>query len=242
MLRRKAPSHCWRLPESNAARILVVEDDERLSSVLKRGLVEEGHVVDAAYDGVDAEACALGGAYDAIVLDVNLPKRDGLSVLRALRAAGDATPVLLLTSRDTTQDVVEGLDAGADDYLRKPFVFAELQARLRTISRRPPAAAAELLSHGDVTFNVRLRRGFRAGRDLNLTLREGTFLEFFLRHSAELVRREALEQAVFDRESEVTSNVIDVYVSRLRAKLTAAGEPQILETVRGTGYRLATPE
>jgi DNA-binding response OmpR family regulator len=219
-------------------RLLVIEDDFRLGDVLRRGLGEQGHVVDVASDGSDGEAWARDGAYEGIVLDLNLPKRDGLSVLRALRSAGISTPVLILTSRDTAEDVVDGLDAGADDYLRKPFVFSELYARLRAITRRDGRSTQEaVLSAGDIFFDLRSRRARRGDRDLNLTLRESVFLEFFLRHRGELIRREALEDAVFHRESEVVSNVIDVYVSRIRAKLVAGGEPQVLQTVRGHGFR-----
>ncbi|MDQ2663789.1 MAG: response regulator transcription factor [Candidatus Eremiobacteraeota bacterium] len=220
-------------------RLLVIEDDPRLNDVLRRGLTEQGHVVDVALDGVDGERCAAAGVYDAIVLDINLPLRDGLSVVRSLRRQKVRTPVLLLTSRDTTEDIVEGLDAGADDYLRKPFIFAELEARLRTITRRGPqlSLAKSLDSHG-VTFDLASRQAARDGRQLDLTARETAFLEYFLRNSRRLVTRRMIEDDLFDRQSESTSNVVDVYVSRLRAKLTAAGERQLLHTVRGSGYRL----
>jgi DNA-binding response OmpR family regulator len=219
-------------------RLLIVEDDFRLSDVLRRGLSEQGDVVDIAGDGDEGEAWARAGAYDAIVLDLNLPGRDGLTVLRALRAGGNATPVLILTSRDTAEDVVEGLDAGADDYLRKPFVFSELGARLRAIVRREGHPAREAaLAAGDFFLDLRSRKARRGERDLLLTVRESVFFEFFMRHRDELIRREALEDAVFHRESEVVSNVIDVYVSRIRAKLVAGGEPQVLQTVRRYGFR-----
>lgn len=223
-------------------RLLVVEDDPRLSDVLRRGLSEQGHVVDVSADGADGERCASSGTYDAVILDIHLPSRDGLTVVRSLRSHGVPTPVLLLTSRDTTQDVVEGLDAGADDYLKKPFVFAELEARLRTITRRngePPASTT--LEYGDLTFDLASRKGRRNGRELDLTARETAFLEYFLRNRGRLTTRRMIEDALFDRRSETTSNVIEVYVSRLRAKLTAAGEPQLLHTIRGSGYRLEQP-
>jgi len=218
--------------------LLIVEDDIRLCDVLRRGLNEGGHVVDIAHDGEEGESWAGDRAYDAIILDVNLPKRDGLSVVRRLREKRVRTPVLLLTSRDTAQDVIEGLDAGADDYLRKPFVFGELQARLRSIVRRETSESldAELRS-ANVSFDLRSRRVRRGERVIDLTARESAFLEYFMRNADRLVTRRMIEDALFDRESETTSNVVDVYVSRLRSKLTAAGEPQLLHTVRGAGYR-----
>lgn len=219
-------------------RLLVVEDDVRLCDVLQRGLTEQGHVVDVAHDGDAGEEWASGGSYDAIVLDVNLPRRDGLSVVRLLRAKRIRTPVLILTSRDTPEDAIEGLDAGADDYLRKPFVFGELEARLRTIARR--SAPTSLTSHlhaAGVTFDTGSRRVHRGEREIELTARETAFLEYFMRNAGRLISRAMMEDALFGRESEATSNVVDVYVSRLRSKLTAAGEPQILHTVRGAGYR-----
>ena len=208
-----------------------------MSDVLRRGLTEQGHVVDVAPDGEEGERCAAGELYDAIVLDINLPKRDGLSVVRGMRAAGSRTPVLILTSKDTVADIIEGLDAGADDYLRKPFVFGELEARLRTITRRDGSPGDAQLRCEDVTFDLASRQAQRDGRDLTLTARETAFLEFFLRNQGRLVTRPMIEDALFGRESEATSNVIDVYVSRLRAQLTAGNESQLLHTVRGAGYR-----
>jgi DNA-binding response OmpR family regulator len=219
-------------------RLLVVEDDVRLCDVLRRGLSEQGHVVDVAHDGEEGENWAIGTPYDAVVLDVNLPKRDGLSVVSALRRAGVRTPVLMLTSRDTTDDVIAGLDAGADDYLRKPFVFGELEARLRTIARRTaPEALDAVLRAGDLHFDLRSRRAMRGNAEIELTAREAAFLEYFMRNAGRLITRRMIEDALFERESETTSNVVEVYVSRLRAKLTAGGARQLLHTVRGAGYR-----
>jgi DNA-binding response OmpR family regulator len=219
-------------------RLLVVEDDLRLCDVLRRGLSEQGHVVDVVNDGEQGELWASAGTYDAVVLDVNLPKRDGLSVVRGLRTAEVRTPVLMLTSRDTPQDVIEGLDAGADDYLRKPFIFGELEARLRTIVRRTSTESLDAqLRVGDLTFDLGSRRVHRGDRELDLTAREAAFLEYFMRNAGRLITRAMLEDALFERESETTSNVVEVYVSRLRAKLTARREPQLLHTVRGAGYR-----
>jgi DNA-binding response OmpR family regulator len=220
-------------------RLLIVEDDTRLCDVLRRGLTEQGHVVDQAHNGAEGEQFAGGGVYDVIIMDVNLPIRDGLTVIRSLRQTGKATPVLILTSRDTVADVVEGLDAGADDYLKKPFVFAELEARLRAIMRRKGLQLeGSELRVGDLIFDSNRKQARRGGRDILLTPRETTFLEFFMRNANMVVTRRMLEDAMFDRESDVVSNVIDVYVSRLRAKIAANGERQLLHTVRGLGYRL----
>jgi DNA-binding response OmpR family regulator len=219
-------------------RLLVVEDDARLCDVLRRGLTEQGHVVDIAHDGEEGETWASGTPYDVVVLDVNLPKRDGLSVVRSLRSGGVRTPVLMLTSRDTADDVIAGLDAGADDYLRKPFVFGELEARLRSIARRAsPDSVDALLRVGDLRFDLRSRRAMRGGEEIDLTAREAAFLEYFMRNAGRLITRRMIEDALFERESETTSNVVEVYVSRLRAKLTTGGAPQLLHTVRGAGYR-----
>ncbi|HEY8314505.1 MAG TPA: response regulator transcription factor [Candidatus Baltobacteraceae bacterium] len=219
-------------------RLLVVEDDRRLCDVLRRGLSEQGHVVDLAFDGDEGERYASGTIYDAVILDVNLPRRDGLSVVRSMRAERVVTPVLILTSRDTVDDIIEGLDAGADDYLRKPFVFGELDARLRTIVRRKALPVSGTDLHvGDLRFDLAARRAYRGERELELTARETAFLEYFMRNAGMLVTRPMIEDALFDRESEATSNVVDVYASRLRAKLTSGGEPQLLHTVRGAGYR-----
>jgi DNA-binding response OmpR family regulator len=217
----------------------VVEDDPRLRDVLRRGLTEQGHIVDESADGEDAEQVAPSSIYDAIVLDVNLPKRSGLDVLRSLRQRKFQTPVLVLTSRDTAEDIIEGLDAGADDYLRKPFVFGELEARLRSITRRrsPLEAMNTELCSGDVVLDLRTRVARRGSRRIDLTPRETAFLEYFLRNAGSVVSRRAIEDAMFDRASEATSNVVDVYVSRLRSKLASAGESPVLQTIRGAGYR-----
>lgn len=219
-------------------RLLVVEDDLRLSDVLRRGLSEQGHVVDVAADGESGEQWASASFYDAIVLDINLPKRDGLTVVRNLRSNGVRTPVLILTSRDTTEDAIDGLDAGADDYLRKPFVFGELEARLRSVVRRSSTHVVNAeIAVGDLRLDLASRLVSRGDRRIDLTARETAFLEYFMRNAGRLLTRPMIEDALFGRESDATSNVVEVYVSRLRNKLTAGGEPQMLHTVRGAGYR-----
>ncbi|GAC1578729.1 MAG: response regulator transcription factor [Candidatus Elarobacter sp.] len=218
-------------------KILVVEDDPSLADVLRRGLAEDGHVVDVEHDGPAGEAVARLGGYDAIVLDVMLPGKDGLRVTQALRAAGDRTPILILTARDTVDDTVAGLNAGADDYLRKPFVFDELEARLRSITRRDSAPVRDVLQVDDLVMDLRARTVMRGARDVPLSARETAFLEYLMRNAGRLVTRAMMEDALWERERDTASNVIEVYVRRLRVKLTAGGEPQLIQTVRGAGYR-----
>ncbi|MGH7709107.1 MAG: winged helix-turn-helix domain-containing protein [Vulcanimicrobiaceae bacterium] len=218
-------------------KILIVEDDERLGEVLRRGLAETGHVVELERDGIGGERCAVGGSYDAILLDLMLPGKDGISVVRAVREAGVRTPILILTARDRVDDTILGLDAGADDYLRKPFVFGELEARLRAVTRREPTALRPALEVGDLTMDLATRRVTRGERELTLTARETAFLEYFMRNAGLLVTRTMLEDALWERERETSSNLIEVYVRRLRAKLSHAGDPALIHTVRGLGYR-----
>jgi len=220
-------------------RILIVDDDVRLTEVVRRGLEESGHVVDVEVDGPSGESTALAAAYDAIVLDVALPGRDGLAVARALRRSGRPTPVLMLTARDTVEDVVAGIAAGADDYLRKPFAFAELEARLHAIARRSPARApVDELRCGPLALDVGARIARIGDTPLALTARELAYLEVFLRNPGRALTRPMLEDLLWDRDRDTTSNLVDVYVGRLRAKLARAGAPALLETVRGIGYRL----
>lgn len=218
-------------------KVLVVEDDVRLAEVLRRGLGESGHVVDVEHDGRDAERTGLDEAYDVIVLDVMLPGKDGFAVIRSLRSSGVGTPVLMLTSRDTAQDVVEGLDAGADDYLRKPFAFSELEARLRSLSRRIAAPVQSELRVADVVMNLGTRRVTRGERRLDLTARDTALLEYLMRNAGLLLSQRMIEDAVWERDSDHISNVIAVYIRRLRAKLSEGGEPPLIHTVRGAGYR-----
>ncbi len=219
-------------------RILVIEDDEPLRTLLRRGLSEDGHVVDALGDGRDAQAYLASMAYDALVLDLTLPHESGLSILRRMRECGDRTPVLVLTARDSVEDIVVGLDAGADDYMCKPFAFAELEARLRSLSRRPADWAGDVIRVGDVTFDCATREARRGDRQLDLTAKEATFLEIMMRNPGRTVPRSMLEARLWDRESDPESNVLDVYARRLRVKLSAEGEPLLLHTVRGIGFRL----
>lgn len=222
-------------------RILIVEDDEPLRALLRRGLTEDAYVVDTIPDGRDCEAYLAAASYDVVVLDLSLPGEDGLSVLRRLRAAEHRVPVLILTARDGAADVVAGLDAGADDYLRKPFAFDELEARLRSLARRSPSLMRPVLQVGDLIFDAEKREAHRGSRNLNLTAKEGLFLEVLMRNHGRTVTRRMLEDRLWDRDSDRVSNVLDVYARRLRRKLTESGEPQILHTLRGLGYRLGAP-
>jgi DNA-binding response OmpR family regulator len=219
-------------------RVLIVEDDASLRRLIARGLQEEGHVADALSDGRDCADYVSATAYDVVILDLNLPHRDGLLVLREIRARGVSTPVLLLTARVDPRDVVNGLDAGADDYLRKPFALDELHARLRSLTRRPRSWSEDLLSCGDLAFDRRTREAHRGNRPLDLTSKEIAMLETLLRNAGRTVTREALIDAVWDRTADPASNVLDVYARRLRVKLSAGGEPQLLHTVRGVGFKL----
>jgi len=225
-----------------SVRILVIEDDEPLRALLRRGLCEDGYVVDALADGRHCDDYFAGTHYDAMVLDLNLPGEDGLSILRRMRATGHQIPVLILTARDGGADVVAGLDAGADDYLRKPFAFDELEARLRSLARRPPNRIVATLKLGDLVFDSETRQAHRGERDLLLTAKESLFLEVLMRYAGRTVTRRMLEDRLWDRDSDRVSNVLDVYARRLRKKLTEKGEPQLLHTLRGLGYRLGIPK
>ncbi|HXW77254.1 MAG TPA: response regulator transcription factor [Candidatus Eremiobacteraceae bacterium] len=220
-------------------KILIVEDDKRLASVVRRGLVESGHVVDIESDGDAGLAAARQSSYDAVLLDVMLPGTDGLSIARTLRAERIKTPILMLTARDAMDDRVAGLDSGADDYLCKPFGFAELEARLRAITRREPNIPRQELRVADLVMDLGSRRTWRGKREIYLTARETAFLEYLMRNEGLLITRAMLEDALWERDRSTASNLIEVYVRRLRAKLCAAGEAPLIHTVRGSGYRIS---
>jgi DNA-binding response OmpR family regulator len=221
-------------------KLLIVEDDARLAAVLRRGLCEAGHVVDLEHDGLAGEYAATSGGYDAILLDVNLPGKDGFAIAASIRARGDATPILILTSRDTSEDTIAGLDAGADDYLRKPFVFAELNARLRSITRRKGQPAGQVLCVEDLRFDHATRELWRGTTLVPLTARETAFIEFLMRNSGIALTQPMIEAALWEADRDTVSNLIRVYIGRLRAKLSPNGEPEIIHTIRGIGYRLGS--
>jgi len=220
-------------------RILLVEDEPSAARFIAKGLREAAYAVDIATDGAAASLQSQQNDYDAIVLDVMLPIRDGLSVCRDLRAAGMDVPVLMLTARDAIEARVEGLDAGADDYLTKPFDFCELLARPRALTRRErrPVTASPI-EVGDLSIDVPARRVLRRGHEIALTTREYALLEFLARRAGEVVGRAEIAEHVWDQHYDPFSNVVDVYVQRLRRKLDDPDGPSLIRTRRGQGYQL----
>src|SRR6476469_4648251 len=224
-------------------RILLVEDEPSAARFIAKGLREATYAVDVAVNGVAAAEHCQQNDYDAIILDVMLPGRDGLSVCRELRASGSDVPVLMLTARDAVEGRVQGLYAGSDDYLTKPFDFRELLARLRALTRRERRPLApERIEIGELTIDVPGRRVFRQGREVPLTSREYALLEYLARHAGEVVGRADIAEHVWDEHYDAFSNVVDVYIQRLRRKLDAVGEPSLIRTRRGEGYQLADAE
>jgi DNA-binding response OmpR family regulator len=219
-------------------RILVVEDDRKVAGFIEMGLREEGYAVDLARDGDEAIVLAHVNDYDAILLDLMLPKKNGLQVAAELRREGRTTPILMLTARDATEDVVRGLDAGADDYLAKPFKFDELLARLRALVRRGGATRVERLSVGALELDRLKHQAYAGGKALDLTPREFQLLEHFMMHKDDVVRRTELLEKVWDMHFDPESNVVDVHVGNLRRKLREAGYEDLIKTVRGVGFRL----
>lgn len=219
-------------------RILVVEDDRKVAGFIEQGLREEGYAVDLAPDGEDATMLAHVNQYDVILLDVVLPKKNGFQIAAELRREGRSTPILMLTSRDAVEDVVRGLDAGADDYLAKPFPFDELLARIRALCRRGGAERLEVLRYGVLSLD-RLRHVAAVNdRRLDLTPKEFQLLEYFLLHPEEVVRRTTLLERVWDMHFDPESNVVNVHIGTLRRKLAAAAGEPLLATVRGVGFSL----
>jgi two-component system OmpR family response regulator len=219
-------------------RVLVVEDDVKMAALVRRGLLEEGLAVDVARVGDDALWMAGATDYDAIVLDVMLPGLDGFELCRRLREAGRWSPVLMLTARDSVEDRVAGLDAGADDYLVKPFSFAELLARLRSLARRPALERPAVLEVGDLRLDPATRRVWRGEAEIHLSAKEFALLETFMRRPGQVLSRYQLLEHCWDYSYENRSNVVDVYVRYLREKVDRPFGRGSLETVRGAGYRL----
>jgi two-component system OmpR family response regulator len=219
-------------------RVLVVEDDVKMAALLRRGLLEEGLSPDVARSGDDALWMAAATEYDAIVLDVMLPGADGFEVCRRLRESGRWAPVLMLTARDAVADRVTGLDAGADDYLTKPFSFAELLARLRALARRPPLERPVVIEVGDLRLDPATRQVWRGDVEIALSAKEFSLLETFMRRAGEVLSRYQLLEHCWDYGYDNRSNVVDVYVRYLREKIDRPFGRESLETVRGAGYRL----
>ena len=223
-------------------RILVVEDDSKAARFLKQGLEEEGHAVDVAVDGEEGAQLGHVNPYDLIVLDIQLPRKNGIELSRELRREGIETPILMLTGRDSTEDVVRGLDAGADDYLTKPFAFDELLARVRALTRRQSPGIVGTLRYEDLEID-RLRGVVtRGGRPLDLSPREFRLLEYFMLHPEELVTRTMLLQKVWNMSFDPETNVVEAHMSNLRRKLEDGGRTRLIQTVRGAGYMLRREE
>lgn len=219
-------------------KLLVVEDEPRAAALLRKGLVESGFAVDLAGDGDEALQLACDGSYDLVVLDVLVPQRDGWSVLAELRRRGDRTPVVYLTARDGIEDRVRGLGLGADDYLVKPFAFAELVARIRAVLRRGSLRPTEVLEVGDLRLDPLRHKATRGGQPLELTPKEFALLTLLAQRQGEVVTRTIIAETVWDMNFEADTNVIDVHVRRLRAKLDDPHARRLLHTVRGCGYVL----
>ncbi|MFL6257854.1 MAG: response regulator [Pyrinomonadaceae bacterium] len=223
-------------------RILLVEDDARIARFVSQALREQAYAVDATADGEDALYKAAVNDYDAVILDVMIPSRDGFEVCRELRASGSSVPVIMLTARDAVPDRVAGLDSGADDYLTKPFEVAELLARLRALLRRGRAVRPALVTAADLRIDTRAHAVTRAGRQIELTAKEYALLEYLARERGRVLTRAEIAEHVWDENFDPFSNLIDVNINRLRRKIDDGFAPPLIHTRRGEGYMLATPE
>ena len=221
-------------------RILVIEDNDKLAQSLKKGLQQEGYAVDTSSDGLEGQHLidAIRDGYDLVILDIMLPGRDGIAVCRNVRARRNPVPILMLTARDGVKDRVDGLDAGADDYLVKPFSFEELSARGRALLRRPPNRGETVLRAAGVELNPATREVSVRGRLVELTAKEFSLLELLMRHPRQVLSREQITSNLWDREFDGASNVVEVHVKNVRKKLMKAGHDGSIETLRGVGYRL----
>lgn len=220
-------------------RVLVVEDEDKIAAFIKKGLEEEGYAVDVVGDGESALDYALSVDYDVIILDIMLPRKDGISACQNLRECGCNVPILMLTARDAVDDRVRGLDAGADDYLVKPFAFRELVARVRALLRRPRDVVSSQLQVGDLLLDTRTHVARRSGRKIELTAREYALLEFLMRNKNQVLTRTQIAEHVWDYDFFSESNIVDVYIRYLRVKVDADFEPKLIQTVRGVGYMIS---
>ena len=219
-------------------RILLAEDERDLNNIITQKLTSDGYSVDSCFDGAEAIDILSYTDYDAIILDIMMPKADGLAVLRSLRDAGKATPVLFLTARDAVSDRVKGLDSGANDYLTKPFSFEELSARLRAMTRVTFGRVSNILSVSDLTLDSAAHRVERGGREINLSAKEFSLLEYMMNDSGVVLSREKIEDHIWNFDYEGGTNVVDVYVSYLRKKIDSGSRVKLIHTVRGKGYVL----
>jgi DNA-binding response OmpR family regulator len=219
-------------------KVLVVEDEKKVANFIKHGLEEESYTVDTAYDGLTALDSIIGNEYDAIILDVMLPGKDGFAILKEIRSSGISTPVIMLTARANVEDRVAGLESGADDYLPKPFSFDELAARLRSVLRRSNPEKSTKLSSGDLILDTVSHIAFRQGREIELTSKEYSLLEFMMRNKNRILSRSTITQHVWKHNFDPESNIIDVYVKRLRSKVEKVGDKPLIQSIRGVGYRL----
>ncbi|MCA2005400.1 MAG: response regulator transcription factor [Ignavibacterium sp.] len=217
-------------------RILVVEDEKKVASFIKKGLEEEYYSVDVAFDGKEGLKLALSEEYDLIILDLMLPFKDGLSILKELRSEKIFTPVLILTARDTIQDKVTGLDSGADDYLAKPFSFEELLARIRALLRRNSVDKNNILKAGDLKLDTQAHKAYRNDIEIQLTAKEYAILEYLMRNKNRVVSRTKISEHIYEFHFDPETNVIDVYINKLRNKVDKGFEKPIIHTVRGVGY------
>ncbi|GMR05193.1 MAG: response regulator transcription factor [Thermodesulfobacteriota bacterium] len=218
-------------------RILVIEDEKKVASFIKRGLEQESYAVDIVYDGVEGQHFAEVNEYDAIILDIMLPKKSGIEVLRELKSKGVETPVILLTARDSVEDRVKGLNVGADDYLTKPFAFEELLARLRVLMRRG-GYGMPVLKCSDLSLDPATRKAKRGDREVELTVKEYALLEYLLRNPNRVLTRTLIAEHVWDQSFDSETNVVDVYINHLRSKIDRDASKKLIHTVRGVGYVL----
>jgi len=217
-------------------RILIVEDEKKVADFIKRGLKEEGYSVDVAYDGEEGYFQATSNEYDAIILDLMLPKMDGITLCKRLRTERISTPILMLTAKDSVKDKVTGLDAGANDYLTKPFAFEELLARVRALLRKSETAVPTKLQIGDLILDLLTHKVSRAGKEIALTNKEYALLEYLMRNTGSIVTRTMISEHVWDINFDTFSNVIDVYVNYLRKKIDKGHKKKLIHTIRGRGY------
>jgi len=223
-------------------RILLVEDEPSAARMLAKGLREQGYAVDVAGDGEEAVYQQSINEYDVVILDVMLPRRDGFDVCRSIRSAGSKVPILMLTARDAVDDRISGLDSGADDYLTKPFDFGELLARVRALLRRPDALLPEAITIADLEINIHARRVKRASQEIQLTLKEYALLEYFARNLDRVLSRAEIAEHVWDQSFDLFSNLIEVYIQRLRRKIDDGHLLKLIQTRRGEGYVLTTSD